>query len=459
MRALLARGTLYSLATGLQLGMTLVVLPVITRLLPASAYGVVAVALVVQLALGLVGAAGFPETMPRTYFASAEGPSRARAVLGIVLVTASAAALVAELSGPLWSPALLDAQYDATTRLAVWSSVPLALLLTVQAFLRASDRAAAYLLSAVLGSAGAQAAGLALVLAWEATPTAYLAGVASGLAAAAVHGLTLSGITLRGLADRPFLRASARISLPAVSHGLALYTIWAGNRAVVSHLEGTAAAGRFQVAFLVGGLTVLFVSAIYTAWAPIVFGTPDERRWTTLVETTDAVNQVTAIAAAATAVAAPVALVLLAPDEYEPLELSTVSALVALSAVPFVSYCASLQVVLWHGRTGVLALLTPVAAAVNLGANIVLVPVLGLSGAALATVVSYAVLAALMHLAADRLHRVDWRYGSLARALALTGFAVALSALAPAGGAWLGVRLVVALALAGVLATVVRRLR
>ncbi|MDQ3866670.1 MAG: hypothetical protein M3304_07550, partial [Actinomycetota bacterium] len=106
-RALLARGTLYTLATALQVSTAVLVLPAVTRLLPANEYGVVAVAVVVQLVLGLAGSAGFPETLPSTYFRTADGPERARTLVTVAFVTSFLVVLLAEATGALWSASLL----------------------------------------------------------------------------------------------------------------------------------------------------------------------------------------------------------------------------------------------------------------------------------------------------------------------------------------------------------------
>ena len=456
-RALRSRGTLYTLATALQLSVAVLVLPAVTRLLPPGDYGVVAVAIVVQLALALIGAVGLPETLPRTFFRI--GAERARALFSLTVVTSAAVALVAEVTGPFWSQGLLGLEYGAPMRLAVWSAVPLAVVMAAQAVLRAADRAIAFVVSAVLVTAGAQGLGLAFLSVADATPTTYLAGVALGITVAAIFAAAVTRPTARGLADRTFLGSSLRVSLPTVVHGLAVYLIWAGDRAVLNRLEGSAAVGRYHVAYLVGGLAILFISAIYSAWGPIVFRAPEEHRWAALADTTAAISRVAAAGAALTAIGAPLALVVLAPARYEPLDLAVVSALIALAAVPFVTYCSHLHILLWHGRTFVLAWVTPLVALVNVGANLALVPVLGLVGAAVATVISYALQATLVGVAARRLGSVPWRVRAFIEASVVSGSAVAVAAVVPARGAWLGVRAAVAAALFVWLVRVVVRLR
>jgi len=73
LRALIGRGTLYGIGTALQFSVTIAVLPAFARLLPADEYGVIAVALLVQLALALL--------TPIERFLPAHEPERAAPAL------------------------------------------------------------------------------------------------------------------------------------------------------------------------------------------------------------------------------------------------------------------------------------------------------------------------------------------------------------------------------------------
>jgi O-antigen/teichoic acid export membrane protein len=134
-RRLLARGTLYSTATALQLAVGVAALPAITRLLTADQYGVIAVAMVIQLTLALLAAAGLPDIIPRTYFRTDGGPERAAGLVALVAFTAVAVALVADATGRWWTERLLGIGFNTPVRLAVWSSVAVALLTAAVALL------------------------------------------------------------------------------------------------------------------------------------------------------------------------------------------------------------------------------------------------------------------------------------------------------------------------------------
>jgi O-antigen/teichoic acid export membrane protein len=457
-RALVGRGALYTVATGLQLAAGILVLPVVTRLLPLAVYGEVAVALVAQLVLALAAAVGLPDILARVFFKTADGPQRAASLVVLVVGSSVVVAGLALATGQYWSPAILGLDYGLPIALAVVTCVPLATLLTAQALLRAQNRSVAFLTSAAIATAGAQTTGLLLVLIWQKTATAYLTGILLGTALAAVLTVAFSGVAIVPLRDVAFVRSTLRTSLPVVLSSVALYVIWAGNRAVLTRLEGSQAAARFQVAFLVGGLTILLISAVYSAWSPIVLGA-GERRWTTLAETAPVVYRMAAIAAGATALVAPLALLVIAPSSYAPRDLASTSAIVAAAAVPFAAYCANLNVVLWHGRTLALAGATAASACANVGLSFALIPRYGLNGAATGSALSYALQAVLVWLIARRLAVVPWIRPPLLQAAVGSAAAIVIAVLLPMTPLWLGIRLVAGLGLIAWLAHSALRLR
>jgi O-antigen/teichoic acid export membrane protein len=107
--------------------------------------------------------------------------------------------------------------------------------------------------------------------------------------------------------------------------------------------------------------------------------------------------------------------------------------IVPFSAFAFVLYGAytvvatGLSIV---GRTGILATTMLVAAGVALGLNLILIPVLGMYGAAISTLVGYGLLVILAGWQSQKLYPVPWQLG---RAVVILGLAAALSALALLG--------------------------
>lgn len=440
----LRRGSVYTLATLIQLGAAILVIPILTRTLDPEQFGSVTAALVVQAALGTLAAFGLPAAISRAYFRE-EGPQGARALIALTMVGAVVLALAAELTGPLWSGIFENLPYDDLLRLAVLSSIPTAVLISAQTVLRSADRAGPFVLSAAIGTAGAQALGVLLA---SEGPAGYMAGVTAGLVVAASVAWASAGIELgplrRAASRRVLIRRAALVGLPTIPHGLALYLLSAADRVVVERLEGLAPAGAYYAAYAVGSLAIFLVAALNSAWGPALYGAAERDRWRFLADSAVEIARVVGLAVAVLALGAPIALSVLAPADYELDGLGSVSALVAVSALPYLLYAAVANVVVWRGRTLILAWTTPLVAIVNIALCAALVPAIGLDGAALATLASYTLLAWLVWARSAGLAQIPWAPRALAQATAPAAAGVALALLLPEEGAGLAARVVLA---------------
>lgn len=445
----LGRGSIYTVATVIQLGAGILVIPILTRIVDPEQYGTITAALVVQAILGTAAAVGSPAAVSRTYFRR-HGPVGARALIGATALAALALAVLAELTGPLWSQIFDGIDYGAELRLAVVSSVPIAVTLAAHTFLQAADRAGTFVAVAATATAGAQGLGLLIAL-LGGGPVGYLAGVTAGLYAAMAIAWLAAGIDFaplrRAAGGRDLLRGALLVALPTIPSTLALYLLSAGDRVIVERLEGLSAAGAYYIAYAVGSLGIFLVTAVNSAWGPILFGSEEDRRWPLLAESAVEVARVVALANAALALGAPIALELFAPAEYDLSGLGAVSALIAASGLPYLWYATSYNVIVWRGRTGILGLATPVTAAANLGLCALLIPPLGVEGAALATLLAYLLLALLTWSRSRSLADIPWDLRALAVASIPVLVAVPLALLLPDDGVWLGVRGVAAAAL------------
>lgn len=445
----LGRGSIYTVATVIQLGAGILVIPILTRIVDPGQYGTITAALVVQAVLGTAAAVGSPAAVSRTYFRR-HGPVGARALIAATALAALALALVAELTGPLWSQIFAGLDYGAELRLAVLSSVPIAVTLAAHTFLQAADRVGTFLVVTAVATAGAQGLGLLIAL-LGGGPVGYLAGVTIGLYAAMTIAWLAAGVDFaplrRRAGGRDLLRGALLVALPTIPSTLALYLLSAGDRVVVERLEGLSAAGAYYIAYAVGSLGIFLVTAVNSAWGPILFGSDEDRRWPLLAESAVEVARVVALANAALALGAPIALEIFAPADYDLAGLGAVSALVAASGLPYLWYATSYNVIVWRGRTGILGIATPVTAAFNLGLCALLIPPLGVEGAALATLLAYCLLATLIWARSRHLAEIPWDLRALATSAIPVLIAVPLALILPADGAWLALRGLVAAAL------------
>ena len=184
LRAMFTRDFVYLGMSALQIVLTAVMTPILTRRLGVGPYGQLALAVVIAQLLGVTFSLGLPFAAQRV-FAGEDGDRQSRGVLAISAVLAVTASLIAGLAAPLWGPAVgLDLVLDA--RLAALWAACFGLTLTSLAMLRSREKLRTAIFVAAVQSVGAQAIGLSLLF-WRApTVTAYLSGLVIGQGTAAL---------------------------------------------------------------------------------------------------------------------------------------------------------------------------------------------------------------------------------------------------------------------------------
>jgi O-antigen/teichoic acid export membrane protein len=443
LRRLFGRGSVYTLALAIQMLAALLVVPLLTRFLTPSSFGRVAAGIVIYTVLSIIGAAGLPEAAARTFFAGSDGPRDARRLILAMTCVALLLSLVADLSGPLWAP-LFGLRYGGVLRLAVWGGAAGAVMLGTQSLLRAAEQVWAFVGVASTAAVGGQVIGLTLAALLR-SATAYMAGIATGAGLAALAGLTVTRSLRAGIVGFDELRKGLALGLPIVPHSLAVSMLASADRVVIAATLGLAAAGRYQVAYAVGSVGVALVIALNQAWQPLLLGAPEANRWEILADTSRVIHLVAACVASLLALSAPLALVVASPASYGRTALVPVAAIVAFSALPYATSGTYFQVVFLSGRTRVMALAAPLAAGVNIALNLALLPVIGLVGAAVATVVAYAVLPCAVALRARRMVSLPGALRDALRAWLFASPFVALGALLPRGELGVTVRIVAAI--------------
>ena len=395
LRAMFTRDFLYLGVSVLQVVLVALVTPILTRRVGVGEFGQLTLAIVVAQVLGVTFNLGLPFVAQKV-FAGKDGDRRSRGVLAISAVLAVAASLVLVLAAPAWGPAVgLDRVLDA--RLAALWAACFALTMTSLAMLRSRDKLGMAIFVAALQSVGAQAAGVLLLYWWAPTVTSYLFGLIIGQGAAALIGL----LTLR-----PVWSALAAIrrygpiflfSLPMVPQQLSGYILGLGDRVVIRHVLGSAAVGRYSVAYNVGSLGFILLVFIGWAWMPRIYAVADRvARSRLLASSRDMMNLLLIPVVCGLAAGAPVVLEVWVPQSFHPAELTPIVAIIAICTFPFGQFQANLRALMSEGKTGRAAVATLVAAAVNIGLNVVMVPFLGITGSAIATVLSYALCARLI---------------------------------------------------------------
>lgn len=436
-----ARGSiLYSIGFVLPRIGAFLLLPIYVTVLSTADFGAIALVTSVAQLVATVLRMGMDGALMRMHFDSADPERQDRLIATVATMTAVVATLGALLAGALaylFFEALFAGlefvPYGAT-------AAALSFSVTFQYFpatvFRAREQPARFvaftggifLVTAVVT--------VVLLLVLDLGVVGALAGqLAGGVFVVAVSALML--LRAGGPAIDPTLaRGALNFGLPLVPHALAGWLLNVSDRWLLSFLlplpaaAARSAIGVYSLGYQLAYAIDLLAQSFNAAWVPFFYrygATPQGprilREMTTLT-----MAAFSAIAAVLAINATLVVTVIASPDFAEAADLIPI---LAPAFVAHVFYIAVVTVIFHERRTRILPLITAAAAGVNVLANIVLIPRIGIVGAAWATLVAFVFMAVATTIAAGRVYRLelDWL-----RLVALFAVVVAASAFALASG-------------------------
>ena len=422
---------------------SVLLVPVYARQLGDSGVGVTGVLnSVIALSLMLFGLA-LPQAFFRWYLGEATTRRERARVAGTTLsirIVASLIGFVAVLGAAIPLTALLyGGDFLEVFALAApivlfdsFSSIPLSVL-------RAERRARAYvavsLTRTILGSI--------LILTLVVPMGIGVVGVAAGSAIAASigAGVGIAALLRLGVSrpsfDLALARAMLRFALPLVPAGLAGWVLNLSDRPLLQIITGdTAVVGVYTLGYTAGlVINALVVQPFTLAWGAA--------SWE-IVRRDDAPRAFARILTWFLVVAGGIALLLsgIGTDVLRFLvgpEFELSRFIVPFSAFAYVLYgvytitTSGLGIV---GRTPLVATTMAIAAAAAVVMNVALIPVIGMFGAAVSTLVSYALLAGLSGWVSQRHYPVPWQLGRAVAILLVAGGLSAAALFGPDHALW-----------------------
>ncbi len=426
----------------------------LTRLLSPADYGFYALALTtlgIVYTLTLTWGEAAAYRFAGEAAAKAQMPNHIRTVMAL-LAASSAVAIAAMLGAVLIAsaPALKLALCVAGSTMILAPVVNAA-----QEMNRAQQRVSRYSTLRVCQDVGAFVIGT--FLAWRSGlgPAAPFAGLASVLAVLAmVEGARLWRESKDGRFEPARVRPYFAYGVPvAIALGLNI-ALDAGDRFLIAYFLGPEAVGVYAAGYGVADKTVGLVCAWCAAGGAPLMMAAWERGGAAAVRdvSRDVVRALMLVAAPAAAglalVARPLSEVMIGEAMRD--QAAAIIPWIALSGLMsgVVMFYVSEAFVVAR-RTGLRAGLMVVPVVVNVALNVVLLPVMGVMGAVVATVASYAVALVVLAVAAQRVVALAWPVAEFARIAAAVGAMAVVVAAVPAVG---GVAELVAKTVAGAVA-------
>ena len=435
----LAKGsTLYGLGGLLPKTLGFVLIPIYTRYLTPREYGVLVYVGAIYAVLSIVMEMGQGQAVQRFYFEKRDDPEGLRSFLGSVQLFLFGANLVLAFllvvfgdrlfffSSIPFRPLLLIAV--ATAFFSISPIVPLWLF-------RARERAAPFV-GLQIGYFVAVAGAIILAVAvWRLGVLGALEARLYVTVGYAVLGWALVAPRIRFRADRKDIGDALRFGLPLVPMDVANWILTFSDRVLLERMTTLEQVGLYSLGYTIGMVMADVVRSIHKAYLPYfldIVGS-DSKAPRTLA--TMGLAYVTAISAIALfgVLFAREGVMLLAAKSYHG----------AARVVPYVIvgylihglYYLCINPLYYLKQTGILSVATVVAAAVNVGLNLLWIPRFGMMGAAYATVAAYLVPFLLVFAIAQRRFPIPYDFPKIAIVLLLFACAAA-AGLAPA---WQGI--------------------
>jgi O-antigen/teichoic acid export membrane protein len=430
----LVRGSAtYGIGRILQNGIGILLVPVYTRYLTPGDYGIVAVTTAVASAVAVLLGMGLQGAVTRHYYDYRDDAAELRGYMGTVFLFFLAVGLafiglMSVIGGPLFGALVGSVPFRPYIELTLWTAFFTASASHLLSVYRAREQPLAYITLTLLQTLFSLGGVIYFVVVLERGALGKVQGGMWGGAVVFAISLLLMKRQASFTFSREKLSRALAFGIPLVPHLVFGWMLGVADRIYLERMTTLQEVGLYSLGYQIGMLVGLIVSAINNAWVPIFYDTAE-----TDPQAPSVISRISTLYAGGVTLSA-LLLILAAPDLIAVMAdesyagAGRVVPLVALGYVFQGLYFMSVSPLFYMKRTRVLPALTALSAVVNVSANLLLIPRIGMMGAAWATVLSFAVLFLGTNTLAQKTYHIPYEYGKIAAAVAL------LTAIALASG-------------------------
>jgi len=428
---LLRASSIYGLANLGIRALNFLLLPIYTRYLGPADYGIISLAETLAAFFASIVSMGFDASIQRLYFRHIDDPESLTSYVG----TALKFALVAQ---GMFIVLVLTVGPRLQAALAPSSSIPyryfgmsMITAMAVQFFnyrlvlYQAEQRPWAYATLALLSFIATASLCVGLVVFAHYGVLGMLGGKLIAASISLVVALVLVAPTFRRKFEWKFVRETVSLGVPLVPHLLMALGLVTADRFILAHYRDLREVGLYTVAYTLGMVMSLITMSLTQAWAPVYYDVANKGEASRPVLArmcSGLVIVLTVIACFGVLIAQPFVSVFL-DHRYS----------IAGQVAPWIiaaylahSLFSMLSLACMQARRSKLIMISSfVGLSINTILNFALIPHWGMYGAAYATLVGYALEAAVMYWCAQRSFRLDY---DLRRTFtSLAAFAVVLA--------------------------------
>lgn len=412
---LIKHSGIYGLGTILSKSVGFLMIPVYTRYLVPADYGVLELLDLVIFFSGIFATMGICSAFFR-FYGDSDSPDDRKAVTSTALFTVAGLSLfvlvlMQLLARDLSTVAFGNATYAPLVRIVAFTLFFSNLTEVPLAYLRAQQRTVLFV---VIGLIRTVLSATLLILAVAVLRMGVMGVVYGNLISSVLVGVTLLSaliVRVRGKFSREKFEQMFRYGAPLIVQSLASFVLVFSDRFFLRHFASLSEVGIYGLGYKLAGIVSLLVSGPFDmtwSWQQFELAKrPNARHMYAKIQIYQLL--VSLLVGLAVSVLAKDILRVLSPPGYW--GAAPIVPLIALSYVLSNTRVVVLSGILIQRATNQLAVITPIAAAANLGLNYVLIARYHAMGAAVATLISYALLLVLSYAVAQRVYSVRYEYG------------------------------------------------
>lgn len=192
------------------------------------------------------------------------------------------------------------------------------------------------------------------------------------------------------------LKYSLSFGIPLIPHLLSTIILAQFDRVAINQIVGSYETGIYSFAYNVGSLMMIFVMALNNAWVPIFYQKLKNREYKSIQKEAEKYAKIVLIIALLFILFSKEIVIILADKKYTA-SLSIIP-MIIWSGVLIFLYTLYANYAFYNKKTIVVSIATLISGFINIKLNYALIPIYGYSIAALTTLVSYMVMFALHYI-------------------------------------------------------------
>ena len=299
--------------------------------------------------------------------------------------------------------------------IALFSGLFLALINFVNAYLMISERAATLVIFRIAKS-------MAFLVSLFIMLSIFNYGVTGAILAEATSAFVISSILLIGLVRKigfsfnsKHIKSALAFSSPLIIHALAVWSLVASDRFVIEHFLDMDRVGTYSFAYTIASFLAMTMASIDNSWAPIFLEISEKNsRFSKVIgDYWTSYPLVLSLICIVFLSFAPFIINLLGGNEYK--TSNNVMFWLVLGMFFQGLYMTFGKTIPMKKRTLLLASITIIVALFNLILTIILVPLLGIDGAAIATFISYMLLMLISLHFSQKIEKMELNYFQLSK--------------------------------------------